>query len=336
MMDWAKLLRVVHLVWARWFVVFLIAVSFPTTERTEADSRDKGSSDRPRTRLSTPDSGSPATVQQWTIYRQMKNSAFPPVNAPTVAVHAPAGFDQQKPLHLVIFLHGFLGCVKVLMEKGQVACGEGGPLQEGWGLALRHDAAATNTLFVIPQLAFMKREGNPGYFKKRGGFRNFLKELLSETLAEKFARTRGIDDIADIALVAHSAGFETALAILQYGEVNSLVRNVVLMDALYTGVDGFVTWLSHTPVKDARLISIYLGKGTTYSQSLLLQRRLERIMGKETVAHVTASDLKSAIRSFRATIVTGTGPHRKAPENHLADVLNGLLNAGSSARTLPN
>jgi len=254
----------------------------------------------------------------------MKNAAYPEINTPAVAVHAPAGFDPQKPLHLVVFLHGYQGCVRVLMEKGQVACTPKAAVHRGWGLSEHHDAALTNTLFVIPQLAFMKRDGNPGCFKNNGCFRSFLKELLSKTLFDRFPHPLYLTDINSITLVAHSAGFETALAILQHGEVTSLIRNLVLMDALYARVDGFVRWFTDTPLKQARMISIYLGKGKTNRQSLVLYQNLEKRIGRDKIARVTSAELTSSIRSYPVVIASGRGPHGKVPENYLTQVLGAL------------
>ncbi|MBN1654949.1 MAG: hypothetical protein JXA30_14360 [Deltaproteobacteria bacterium] len=260
----------------------------------------------------------------WTLYARMKNAAYSYPDTPAVAVHAAAGFNAQKPLQLVVFLHGYQGCVRVLMEKGAVGCKTESALQPGWGLAEHHDSADTNTLFVIPQLAFMKRDGNPGCFMNEGCFQGFLQELLSETLAEKLARPRTLKHIAGITLVAHSAGFETALAILQNGKVNSLVRALVLLDALYAGVDGFSRWFSETSAMSTRLISIYLRSGKTYRQNLLLHRRLERITGRQGVTLLTSGEIQPAICSFRAVIASGRGSHGRAPQNYLSTVLSAL------------
>ncbi len=314
--------------WKRCFVLFLFIVIHLSCDAVCADTQRKAPSKTLRApsvepaRAPTPQL--PIRVKAWTLYARMKNAAYPDTDAPAVAVHAPARFDPQKPLHLVVFLHGYQGCVRILMEKGEIACRPNGALGRGWGLSEHHDAASTNTLLIIPQLAFMKRDGNPGCFRNKGCFRRFLEELLSETLVEKFSRHLHIRDIESITLVAHSAGFETALAILQRGEVSSLVRNLVLMDALYAGVAGFVRWFSNTPIKEARIVSIYLGKGKTSRQSSLLHRRLEKRIGRERVVSTTSAELKPSIRSFPAVIASGRGPHGKVPVNYLTEVLTVL------------
>lgn len=314
--------------WRRCFILFALIVLHLSCDKLFADSQDKASSETfraaPPKPAEVPIRRLPTRSRQWTLYARMKNAAYPELDAPAVAVHAPAGFDPQTPLHLVVFLHGFRGCVRVLMEAGQHACTPRGSLQQGWGLSHHHDAASTNTLFLIPQLAFMKRDGNPGCFGNKGCFRSFLQELLSETLAEKLTTRHFLKDIGSITLIAHSAGFEAALAIVEQGEVSALVRHLVLMDALYAGVERFARWFLSTPIKQARLISINLGKGKTHRQSLRLQRILEKRIGRDNVASASSAELKRAIQSSRAVIALGRGPHGKVPENYLTEVLSGL------------
>ena len=53
---------------------------------------------------------------------ELKSAAFRTPGAPSVIVHAPPGFDPRAPLHLVVFLHGYNGCVNVLMARGVSRC----------------------------------------------------------------------------------------------------------------------------------------------------------------------------------------------------------------------
>ena len=254
----------------------------------------------------------------------MRNPAYHLPDAPDVVAHAPAGFDARGPLHLVVFLHGYHGCARVLMRAGSQPCKQGDTRRQGWQLAAHHDAAGTNSIFVIPQLAFMARSGRPGCFAKPGCFKAFVQELLSETLAEKLRGPRKLDDLASITLVAHSAGFETALAILEHGGLDKHVHNVVLMDALYSGADAFGRWLDERADPRARIVSIYLGSGKTYRESRRLYRRMRKRLGPDRVARVGDQGLLEAITSHRVVIVSGRAPHRLVPQNYLSDVLAAL------------
>jgi hypothetical protein len=151
----------------------------------------------------------------------LESAAFRTPGAPSVIVHAPPGWNPRAPLHLVVFLHGYNGCVEVLMAEGPSRCKPGAPEREGWNLGPQHDAAGTNTLFVVPQLAFAKRNGDPGAFGKAGGFRAFLEELLREGLGKQLGGPRRFKDIASLTLIAHSGAYQAALAIAEQGGVRA-------------------------------------------------------------------------------------------------------------------
>jgi hypothetical protein len=242
--------------------------------------------------------------------------------APSAVVHIPQGFDASAPLHLVVFLHGYKGCAQVLAASGTARCRKGDAEREGWGLAAQHDAANTNTLFVVPQLAYMRRDADPGCFAKQGCFRRFVQELLADALVPYLGRPRTLTDLASITFVAHSAGFRAALAVLERGEVDAHVRAVVLMDALYADEARFARWLQASP--RARLASIHLGRGDTARRSRALARRLRRTLGAEQVAEVEEAQLADALGKRRVVVTRGRGAHRLVPAHYLALVLRSL------------
>lgn len=255
---------------------------------------------------------------------QTRTAAYRLEGAPTAVVHAPAGFDPRAPLHVVVYLHGYRGCAQVLASRGRARCRPGDPEQEGWNLIGHHDAAGTNTLLVIPQLAFMKRSGRPGCFARAGCFRRFLQELLSESLAGELGGARQLRDVASITLVAHSAGFETALAILEHGEVSAHVGAVVLMDALYSGRDRYARWLLHEARADARLISLHIGRGTPARETQRLLAHVRRAVGAQRAGEADVDALAAAIVGKRMIIARSPASHRLVPERHLAQVLEAL------------
>lgn len=255
---------------------------------------------------------------------RMRTAAYRLADAPSAVVHLPPAFDARAPLHLVVFLHGFSGCTQVLASAGRARCRAGDVEREGWNLTGHHDAAGTNTLLVIPQLAFMKRSGRPGCFAEHGCFRRFLEELLGETLAAELGGPRTLRDVAGLTLVAHSAGFETALAILERGQVDEYVRAVVLMDALYSGAGGFARWLLAHARPDARLISMHLGRGGPARESKQLLRIARRALGARRAGEADAGDLRAALREKRLVVTRARAPHRLVPEHHLAQVLAAL------------
>lgn len=244
--------------------------------------------------------------------------------APSVIVHAPPGFDARAPLQLVVFLHGLRGCATVLMGLGQLRCGPGAPLDEGWGLAGHHDRAHTNTLFVIPQLAYMKRDGRPGRFGRPGGFRAFLEELLRGPLAEPLGGARSLSDVARIDLVAHSAGYRTALAILERGGIEpAIIRSLVLLDSLYAETARFAQYVEAHRA-DMRLVVISLPSGTPAREAEVLERRLRRSIGAEHVTSVDPNGIGDAIARYPIVFARGRPTHRLLPANHLSVVLSAL------------
>ena len=190
--------------------------------------------------------------------------------------------------------------------------------REGWDLAGRFDEAGTDALLVVPQLAFLTRNGNPGRFLERGRFRHFVEELLTE-LAPQLGPDTALADVESITLLAHSAGFETALAVLARGEIE--VRNVVLLDGLYAGVEPFGEWALARD--DRRLVSLYTGSGRTAQQTRRLARRLE------VPVHDGDRPLTALVREARVVIARSPAPHGEVPARHIGELASPL---GLSAR----
>lgn len=261
----------------------------------------------------------------FTVAAQLRAAAYRMPGAPSVIVHAPAGFDARGKLHLVVYLHGYTGCASVLMGKGPSRCRtEDVSPQPGWDLGARHDDANTNTLFIVPQLAFMKQSGRPGAFGRQGVFRAFLQELLGETLASRLGGPRRLAEVASLTLVAHSAGFETALAVLERGEVSELVHAVVLLDALYAGTERYARFVrAHAP-SGLRLVALHLGFGATYKNDKQLHRQLVRTLGAAKVAWANEATLDAALATHPIVIAAGRPAHRQVPEHHLAQILRAL------------
>jgi hypothetical protein len=259
----------------------------------------------------------------WDEAAELKTAAFRTPGAPSVIVHAPAGFDPRAPLHLVVFLHGYNGCVNVLMAKGPSRCKAGAPERDGWDLGRYHDAAGTNTLFVVPQLALAQRNGAPGAFGRPSGFRAFLEELLRTTLAGRLGGPRAIRNVASLTLVAHSAGYQTALAIAERGGVRAQLKAIVLLDALYAETDRYARLVEQLAPKGLRFVSLHLERGTPRTENQRLVRRLKRTLGS-VVTEADKADLARAVASKPVVIGQGTPPHRLLPEHHLTELLQAL------------
>ena len=66
----------------------------------------------------------------------------------------------------------------------------------------------------------MQRTGDTGAFSQPLVFRQFLTEILAE-IASQFKQAHlTYNSVRSITLVSHSAGYETALAGIEYGDVS--------------------------------------------------------------------------------------------------------------------
>lgn len=259
----------------------------------------------------------------WTRRLDVAHGAYDHRGAPDAIAHAPPGFDPRAPLHVVVFLHGYRGCAEVLASDAPDArCRPGDPPRPGWALAARHDEAGTNTLFVIAQLALWARDGSPGRFAREGAFRVFLDEVLA-ALEPELGRRVATADLASLTLLAHSAAFETSLAILRSGGVQDRLRHLVLFDALYSGGPAFLAWVVAASEAEPRtLVSFHGGRGTTYERNRDLARRARRALGERAATGADAT--VEHARDRRLVVVRSAAPHAEIPARHIAETLRAL------------
>ena len=245
----------------------------------------------------------------WTEELDVAGGAFEVAGAPSVIVHASAG-RLARPLRLVVFLHGWSGCARQLAYRGEVACRDGGRAYAGWDLIGRFDGASSGALLVIPQLAFMRRSGSPGRFAEPGRFAAFIDATL-RALAPRIGEARAVDSLV---VLAHSAGYETALALIARGGID--VDHVVLFDALYRGVAPFDAWVAADPAR--RLISFHNPGGRTAGQS----RRLLALADERATAE--PGPLAPLVRAHPIVVRETRIPHGEVPAEYLAPALRAL------------
>jgi hypothetical protein len=263
----------------------------------------------------------------WTVTARL---ADPPVDrlpkgAAGVVAHIPAGFDNTAPIHLVIFFHGSNECVAQIALTGDVVCMKGSGPRRGAGLLVRHDDAATNTVFVAPQF-LLWGGGTPGKMADPGYFQSFVEELLQDTLAPGLGGPRTLDDVADITIVAHSAGHMPLVPILEQHALEGKVKNVVLLDALYDGrVGTYVRWVERgIAAGDGRkLVAIYGDWGWNPWTARTIASRVEAIAAGSTVIDPPGS-LQDAIRAHQVTVATWNVNHRRMIVLTMSKVLEAL------------
>jgi hypothetical protein len=207
--------------------------------------------------------------------------AQPPVRlaagVPGIVAHVPEGLDAGQPLHLVLFFHGSDQCVAQIALAGDIVCKPGTPPIVGAGLAWRHDDAGTESVFAAPQFNLWDG-GTAGRMAEPGYFRAFVEEVLRDTFAPGLGGPRSLDDLEDITIVAHSAGHTPLIALLDRGDLDDKVQNVILLDALYDGlIDSYVRWLERGFAlgRPRKLVAIYGGWGKNVESGRAIASRIE-------------------------------------------------------------
>jgi len=152
---------------------------------------------------------------------------------PRVLLHIPPGFDANRPGVMVVFFHGHgANLATDVRDRQQV------PAQIS--------ASGMNAVLVAPQFAFDAADSSAGKFWEPGGFKRFIDEA-AEQLARLHGDPQTVRTFADmpIVIVAYSGGFGPTLAVLDHGGVkSSRLRGIVLLDALYSGIDKFANWIA--------------------------------------------------------------------------------------------
>ena len=265
---------------------------------------------------------------EWTATTTMKEPPFKqlPAGAANVVAHVPEGFDADAPLHLVIYFHGAVQCAPLIANLGDLQCQRGGPTMRGYGFNVRHDAAATRSLFVVPQFALFGG-GSAGRMRERGYFTKFIAELVGETFAPGLGAKKTLADVASITLIAHSAGWEPVTAILDGGELDDKVQNVILLDAFFAGYkDSYVRWLERGYAKPGsakrRFAYVFGPWGDTGGSGKLVADRVRRAHPGD-VAYLPPQ-LNCAARTHAVTIYASFVDHYWMPLIFIPKVLEGL------------
>lgn len=253
---------------------------------------------------------------EFTRSLRLTRTAHPlPLGAPSMLVHAGPGFDPSRPIEAVVFLHGWNGCVEVLIRTGSVPCRPGGHPESGWGIGDRVDAARRNTLLFAPQLAFRDRDGTAGRLSSEG----FLRAMMDEAMQAVGPDVGGkrVTDVAHVTLVAHSAGFEAALVAGRRSGLGVSLNRIALMDALYDVEGAFLRWV--TSASHRSLVSLHTG-GRTEQHGRQLGRIATSRLGAASVA-VDPVDLAAAVRRRRVVVAGVRTGHVETLLRYLPDVL---------------
>jgi hypothetical protein len=139
-------------------------------------------------------------------------------------------------------------------------------------------AAGANAVLVAPQFAVDAPDSSAGKFWEPNGFRRFLDEAAVK-LARLYGDPRRAVTFAKmpIVIVAYSGGFGPTLSVLDRGGVRSRVRGIVLLDALYAGIDKFADWIADN--RSAFFVSSYTPHTAHHNADL------ERLLSERSVPY---------------------------------------------------
>ena len=215
-----------------------------------------------------------------------------------VLLHIPPSFDPKRPAVMVVFFHGHgANLAQDVYDRQQV------PAQI--------TAAGVNAVLVAPQFAVNAANSSAGKFWEPNGFKRFLDEA-----AVKLARMYGDPHSAftfarmPIVIVAYSGGFGPTLSVLDRGGVRSRVRGLVLLDALYGGIDKFADWIAYN--RSTFFVSSYTPHTARHNDYL------ERLLRERSVPY--SSELRgNHLQGMVAFLPAGDISHRDFVSHAWAD-----------------
>jgi hypothetical protein len=215
-----------------------------------------------------------------------------------VLLHIPPGFDPTLPAVMVVFFHGHgADLARDVRDRQQV------PEQI--------TAAGMNAVLVAPQFAFDAADSSAGKFWEPNGFKRFLDEAAVK-LARLYGDPRRAAAFAKmpIVIVAYSGGFGPTLSVLDRGGVGARVRGIVLLDALYAGIDKFADWIADN--RSAFFVSSYTPHTARHNADL------EELLSERSVAY--GSQLRNGhLQGMVTFLPTGDVSHRDFVNRAWAD-----------------
>jgi len=267
-----------------------------------------------------------------TLFYALRSGAFSGAASPDVAVHVPRGFDATWRPGLVIYFHGWQGCVTAALSAEDTPCVDAGPPRTGIGLASAIDAAGANALLLAVELRSDLPTGEPGRMAMPGGLRDLLRELFSEHLADPLGCTLAVDALDRVVLVAHSGGYQAAASVLAFGDVPRITE-VDLLDGLYGADDEFFRWVeSQAPRFDPRvndplrLVDLYTCCGGTAEASRALAQRVRgTFAGGGLSGALSDDDVEAPVEA--STLAHGVvfqrvpGPHGDLPRTYFRELV---------------
>jgi hypothetical protein len=179
----------------------------------------------------------------------------------SVLFHIPPRFNPREPFAYVLFFHGMNSDIQ--------------SSNRDYMLNRQIEGSEKNVILIMPQLAKNAADSSPGKLFRKNGFKALMDEATGVLVSVVGVQYRQRLKSAPIILTAFSGGYKAAALVLDRGGVESRVRGVLLMDALYEDVDRFQKW-ARKNIRKGFLISMFTS-GSCESNSRQLASRLGQV-----------------------------------------------------------
>ena len=149
-----------------------------------------------------------------------------------VLLHIPQGFDPNRPAVMVVFFHGHGATLERDVRDRQRLPDQIRPPASTpcWW---RRNSPST------PPISAPENSGNPTASSTSStNWRRSSPTLYGDQ------RSAGAFANMPIVIVAYSGGFGPTLSVLSRGGAEARIRGLVLLDALYAGIDQFADWIA--------------------------------------------------------------------------------------------
>ena len=261
-----------------------------------------------------------------TLSFELRSGAFPGSGHPDVAVHVPQGFDATRRPGLVLYFHGWNGCVIASLGDDDVPCTAGLDPRHASGLSAQIDEARINALLVAVELRVDAASGDAGQLILHGGLRDLLRELFAERLAPILGCVLETDELDRVVVVAHSGGYQAAASAVRYGEIPQ-ISEVDLLDAFYGANDVFADWAIQAieaSDRPRRFVDLYTTTGGTFERSRALAavaRAASIGYGQRVKEDDTDADLSEESLGGPIVFKRVPRPHWELPHAYLRDIV---------------
>jgi hypothetical protein len=270
---------------------------------------------RPR----TPCEGSRPRLPDAVTFR-LRNRAFAGSEHPDVAVHVPPGFDATRRPGLVLYFHGWQGCVEAALAPADVACADGGPMRPGSNLAAQVDSARINAVVVAIETRPEAQTGEPGELAMPGAPRDLLQELFTERLSEPIGCAIDVDRFDRVVVLAHSGGYQALASVLETGDLPRITE-VILLDSLYGAESVFVRWAADDAARfDSRIgaglrfVDLYTCCGGTVRASRSTAERFKEVFASQGIGEAVYDD--DSDHAFDPAALRRAVVFKRVPDEH--------------------